>query len=776
MTDAERHARASALFARLADDPDRDTALGAEPDPDVREAVRRLFAAHETTGPLDRPVTDREVTADVALGSTVGPWRLAEVVGEGGMGIVYRAERADGLYEREVALKRLRPGPDTAGLAARLRSEQQILARLEHPGIARLYDGGVTSDGLPYLAMELVDGAPITAFADTHALSTRDRVRLAARVAEAVAYAHQRLVVHRDLKPSNILVEHRAEDGRQGNDSPSSPIPQASSPRVKLLDFGIAKLLDPDAADLLTRTQAALTPAYAAPEQVTGGEITTATDVYALGVLLYELLAGRRPYDLSDSTAAEAERLITEAVPPPPSSAAPAERVRMLRGDLDTVVLKALEKEPARRYPTAQALADDLHRWLGGLAVEARPATAGYRMGRFVRRHRVLAGAAAAVLVAVVGGAGAALWQAQQARAEAAKAGAMQDFLVGMLQAANPEEGDGRDVRVADLLDDAAARLDTAFAEQPETRATAHQYLGSTYYELGLLDESLVQHRRALSLYEELQGAQGPSTAIAQSYVATALRELAEYDAADSLYTLALANHVRRWGERDLRTAEVLAEIGTLRYYTGDSDGSADAHERVLAIEEAILAPDDPELVLTLGNLAVARTGQDRDEEAMALFERQIALLRTMDEPVTLANALSNLGTIYFFLDREEDAADVQAESVALFREVLGNEHPSTAFGLSNLGSTLTSLGRADEAEPLLRESVEIYREASGERHPNVGFPLINLAKAVRDLGRLDEAERYTREAGELFREGFGADHPVMERVTETLASIRDLR
>ena len=777
VTAADRHARASALFARLADVPDGDSTLDAEPDPEVRAAVRRLLAAHVTTGPLDRPVSGREVTEAARLGSTVGPWRLAEVIGEGGMGVVYRAERADGAYKREVALKRLRPGPDTAGLAGRLRSERQILARLEHPGIARLYDGGMAEDGVPYLVMELVDGQPITTYADAHALTVRQRAELAARVAEAVAFAHQRLVVHRDLKPSNILVVDggvRDVGGATRYRTPSSsPIPS-----VKLLDFGIAKLLGPDADDLLTRTQAALTPAYAAPEQVTGGEITTATDVYALGVLLYELLAGARPYDLSGETAASAERIISETVPPPPSVTAPPDRQRALRGDLDTVVMKALEKDPSRRYPAAQALADDLRRYLDGLAVEARPATATYRLGRFVRRHRVLAGAAVAVLVAVIGGAGAALWQARQARAEAAKAGAMQEFLVGMLQAANPEAGDGRDIRVADLLDGAATSLDTAFAAQLDIRATAHEYLGRTYYELGLLDEAEGQQRRALAIYERVDGPRAASTAFAQSALATTLRELAHYDSADSLLSLSLANHVREYGDGHRLTAEVLAEIGTLRYYTGDYEGAAEAHERVLAIEEAALAPDDPELVITIGNLAVARSGQERDEEAMALFERQIRLLRTGGPAMTvsLANSLSNLGATYFSLDRPEDAARVQREAVALFRETLGDEHPSTAFGLSNLGSTLTALGRADEAEPLLREAVTIYRASSGERHPNVGFPLINLAKALRDQGRLDEAERLTREAGDLFREGFGADHPAMDRVTETFASIRARR
>ncbi|HIG74523.1 MAG TPA: serine/threonine protein kinase [Bacteroidetes bacterium] len=790
MPNRHTHNTAAALFLRLAEasPAERDDALAAEPDPAVREAALALLRGHETeSGVLDDPLSVLRRKRDEAeariIGREVGPWRIVGRLGAGGMGAVYRAVRADGLYEREVALKLLAPGAMLAGgewLARRLTAERRILARLEHPGIARLYDGGVSEEGVPYLVMEYVDGAPITAYADAHGLSVRARVALAARVCDAVAYAHQRLIVHRDLKPSNVLVGGPPE-----------------TPDVKLLDFGIAKLLDQDEG--LTRTRAALTPAYAAPEQVTGGEVTTATDVYALGVLLYRLLAGRRPYDLAGATAAHTERVITAEVPPPPSVAAreartepplptpaaasgaspalsPAARARALRGDLDTVVLRALEKEPARRYPTAQALGDDLRRHLTGLPVEARPATAAYRVGRFVRRHRVLAGAGLAVLAAVVSGAGLALWQAREARAEAARATAMQTFLVDMLAAANPEVGEGRDVRVADLLDQAAADLDSAFASQPEIRLTAHEHLGTTYYELGLLDEAVAQYRAALALAERTDGPRSLETARLQSYLATAYRELAAYDTADSLYSLALQTHRQRAGEQDLQTAAVLAEIGTLRYYTGDAEGSAEAHERVLAIEEALLPPGDPELVLTIGNLAVARTAQGREAEALALFERQVGLLRAMDQPVTLANALANLGSSYFSGGREEDAARVQREAVRLFREVLGDEHPSTAFGLSNYGSTLTALGRAADAEPLLREAVAIYRSASGERHPNVGFPLLNLAKALRDQGRLDEAERAAREAGDLFREGFGADHPVMERVTETLGTIHARR
>ncbi|OZC03482.1 serine/threonine-protein kinase [Rubricoccus marinus] len=808
MSAPSTHERASNLFLDLADlSPEaREHALATEPDAEVREAARALLLGHgAATGPLDAPLVarDDEPDEDPRIGHRVGPWRLEGVLGEGGMGVVYRASRADGAYEREVALKLLHAGPDVAGLASRLRAERQILARLEHPRIARLYDGGVTDDGsargAPYLVMEIVRGEPITDYAETHDLSTRERVALAVAVCEGVAYAHQHLVVHRDLKPGNILVASGADGSefrgpRSELSSPSTALASgagferrteedlalpprhvplgARSARVKLLDFGIAKLLDASGDDL-TRTRSAHTPAYASPEQVGGGSVTTATDVYALGVILYELLARTRPYQLSGSTASEAERVICNETPPLPSAAAPEAVARGVRGDLDTIVMKALEKEPSRRYPSAEALGADLQRYLDGEPIRARRATAGYRASRFVRRHRAGVGAAALVLLALIGGTGVALWQAREARAEAAKAGAMQAFLLGMLSAANPDV-EGRDVRVADLLDRAAADLDSAMADQPNVRADAHTRLGQTYYELGLLDEADAQYRLALALYERLDGPHALTTAAVQRGLGMVRRELADYDGADSLFALSLATHLDRRGERDEDTAGVLAEIGTLRYYTGDAEGSAEAHRRVLAIERALLPPDDIEIVLSIGNLAVALSALGEEARAIEMFEEQARLYRTVHprQKLGLANTLANLGALYFSTGRPQDAARVQREAVALFREAAGDRHPSTAFGLSNLGSTLTSLGSAQEAEPLLREAVSIYRAASGERHPNVGFPLVNLAKALRDLGELSEAEAAAREAGELFREGFGADSPTLERVAETLASI----
>ena len=401
--DATRWTQIQTLFnAVLEQDPAaRDAFLhtACADDPDLLAEVRSLLAADADAHPLLDSLAIEAIAlpADLlpdgilpAEGERVGPYRIVEPLGRGGMGAVFLAERADGQFEQQVALKLIRGGAGSAQIVRRFQSERQILARLQHPHIARLLDGGLTEDGQPYFAMEYVDGVPLDQYCEVHDSPIEDRIQLIRAACDAVQSAHRQLVVHRDLKPANILV---TVDGQ-----------------VKLLDFGIAKMLtgaedamgDPMGAPALTQTgHAVMTPAYAAPEQLRHEPVTTATDVYALGVVLYELLAGERPYDLSGCSPAEIERIVSEQAPRPPSAVAPAHRQRRLRGDLDTIVQKALRKEPERRYTSAEALADDLQRHLEGRPVEARPDTAGYRTRKFVQRHRAGVTATAAVVVLI---------------------------------------------------------------------------------------------------------------------------------------------------------------------------------------------------------------------------------------------------------------------------------------------------------------------------------------------------------------------------------------
>ncbi len=518
MTPPIDHRLVSDLLLDALDLPtgERTAWLATIEDSALRAQVTELVLAHEAAerlGHLEHPIA---LPIDPFVGRRIGPWRLVERVGEGGMGTVFRADRADGQYERTVAVKLLRPGPNLTALARRLRAECQIVAALEHPHIARLYDSGLSDEGLPYLALEFVDGVSITGHASAGGLNLLDRLALFLQVCDAVSYAHRHLVVHRDLKPSNVLVTSTGD-----------------TPTVRLVDFGIAKLLVDDGLHTLTH-DAALTLAYAAPEQLTGGLITTATDVYALGMLLYELLTERRPYDLTGKTAAQIERTVCDAEPQRPSLIAPTPRAGILKGDLDTIILKALAKDPNRRYPSADELAADIRRHLDGFPIEARPATVGYRMNAFLRRHRtgVITASGVFILLALLilnytvqlrDARDQAQHAAAEARSETVRAEAVARFLEQILRAPNTRwhvenKAKGPDTPIRVVLDEAAARVDAEFADRPDIRADLHHILGDTYAGLGLAESSRHHHYETLRLREALYAPPDPRLAEAIYY------------------------------------------------------------------------------------------------------------------------------------------------------------------------------------------------------------------------------------------------------------------
>ena len=455
-------------------------------------------------------------------GARVGPYRLVRELAAGGQGTVWLAEREDGVLKRPVALKLPMGLAFRPHLAARMARERDILARLTHPHIARLYDAGIAADGTPYLALEYVDGQPIDRHCDAAGLSIRARVRLFVDVVRAVAYAHGRLALHRDLKPSNVLVTPAGD--------------------VRLLDFGIARLLGSaraGQATLTTERGAAMTLLYASPEQVSGAPLDVATDIYSLGVMLYELLAGVGPYRPARDTVAALEEAILQDDPVPPSRATPhPERCRPLRGDLDTIVLKALAKRPDDRYATASALADDLERFLDGHPVLARRATLRYRAGKFMRRHRVAVAATAVATVAVMGGAAAAAWQARAARAEQARAEAVTAYIAGIFKDADPGlQGDDRPITAADLLRRARTRVDAELTTEPETRATLLHILGDSLVGIGEPAGAADVLRAALDEARRLHGPDAPSTVEALLSLASA----EQFDARSSRATEALA-------------------------------------------------------------------------------------------------------------------------------------------------------------------------------------------------------------------------------------------
>ena len=769
--DTTHHQRAKALFLDALDRPEgeRDAflAAGSVGDDALATEVRALLAAHdaaEATGHLDRPLLDRDGGAfgDPAVGRAVGPWRLTARLGEGGMGAVYRAERADGAYERAVAVKLIRPGPDLGAappLGRRLAAERRILARLEHPHVARLYDGGVTAEGAPYLVMELVDGTPVTAYAEARGLDVEARLRLFLQVCDAVAYAHRHLVVHRDLKPSNVLV---TED-------------HAGAPQVKLLDFGIATLLaEGDDGAARTRTVGAMTPAYAAPEQVRGEAVTTATDVYALGVLLYELLAGRRPYELARRTAAEVERLVCEAAPPRPSQAAPDPALaRRLRGDLDTVVAKAMAKEPERRYASAEALAEDLRRHLAGLPVAARPASAGYRLRKFAARHRAGVAAAAAVAVALVGGLGAALWQAHAAQVERQKAERVSAFLQETLASADPYEG-RRSVTVEEVLDEAAARAGAELAGQPEIEAAVRHTLGTTYHSLGRPAAAARELERALALRRRLHGDAHPETAATLDALGTLALDRADYPAADTLLARALAVRRRHPGPGAADLAATLLHIGALHQAQSRPDEAEARYREALAL--ARRAGGGPSAALAhLGTLLYEQGAYVEADTLLAEAEAALRRRRSAEEQARsprLAAVLNARAWVHYYLGAYDRVQPLLDEALAIRRRAFGPGHPEVGLALNELGWFHQDRGRYALADSLLREALATYRAAYGDRHEDVPAVLVNLAAGQRALGHLDAAAAYLEEALRIRRALSGDDHPDLAYVYNNLARV----
>ena len=653
---------------------------GACDDSQLRAEVERLLKAHERAGGvLDSPAVLASEPPDVRR-QRIGPYRLLREIGSGGTSVVYLAER-EAPYRQCVALKLLRPCLAMSDLVRRFLAERQILATLDHPSIARLLDGGVSEDGRPYFVMELVEGEPITDYCDAHRLSVDERLVLFERVCEAVQHAHRNLVVHRDLKPSNILVTPEGE--------------------VKLLDFGIAKLLDPEAVPTAvphTRTGfCPMTPEYASPEQIRGGPITTATDVYQLGVVLYELLAGRRPYAMEGQTLGEVERTICEREPPPPSGAvmqeediAPqqiadtrgvsvSELQRTLRRDLDTIVQKALRKEPTRRYASVEQLSADVERYRSGQPVLARPATVGYRLRKFAERHR--GGVAATVLfVLLLGGYAATVTlQAQRiveerdhARLEAMKALHVKDFLIELFGSAAESVEDT--TALMDGLAGGADRVQRDLADHPEIRAEMLSALGAVYERLG-------QTEAARPLVEEALSARRMAFAAPHAEVAATLRHLAELEQqagrmarAEVLYRDALDQLRAVRGKGHVSVAQVQRELAVLLEAKGQNDAAAALYAAALPIYRRELGAAHGQTAALLRSFA-SLTCETGDDAAVALYD----------------------------------------EALALELERLGESHSRIGAIHGELGTCLMSLARFRSAERHLLRGLDLMEAAEGE-------------------------------------------------------------
>lgn len=746
-------------------------------DPVLRADVLRLLLAHAQAGAflevpavaLAAPILAGSVPegtgpADPAPGAPtqLGPYRVVRELGRGGMGVVYLAERDDGQFQQRVALKVVRDGLDSEHLVRRFLAERRILAALQHPRIARLLDGGVTPGGLPYFAMEYIEGEPITSYSASRQLDLTARLQLFLDICEAVQYAHRNLVVHRDLKPSNILVTAAGE--------------------VKLLDFGIAKLLDAGGVTettgktMLTGTGLhLLTPEYASPEQFRGEAVTTASDVYALGVLLYELLSGFHPFRDPGVSRQELERRVLSQPPPPPSSrAAPGtapRQLRRLRGDLDTIALKAMRLEPERRYTTVAELAADIRRYLDGLPVEARPESAWYRARKFVGRHRgavVAAGVALLLLQAF------ALREVQlrrraeaatgEARAAARRAEAVREFLVGIFDLADPfalTPLRGDTVSARTLLGRGVARIDDELGHEPAVQADMRRVLGRIYGNLGLYEESNALLERSLEQHRDLYGAEHPLVAAGLNDLGALLLDQSRLEEAEPLLRAALEQRRRFHGDEHLATAESLDRLATLLQERSSYDEAEPLFREALRIRRLLLGPDDPEIGNALHNLALLVWWKGNHAEAESLYREALAIRNAAIgelHPLT-SQTQHNLAQVYHTSGRFEEAEPLYRAALAAKRLAFGDLHPTVTINLNNLGRLLQELGHFEEAEALLREAIALDRQIFGDGHNFVAAGLDNLGRLQRARGEYDAAEATFRQALEIIRRQLGEEH-----------------
>jgi tetratricopeptide (TPR) repeat protein len=749
--------RAAFLASEVGDDPSLINEVAALLEADARSAERLGHAVREAAA------SAAQAHAAPIEGQRIGPWRLVRELGRGGMGAVFLAERVDGAFTQQVALKLIRRGMDSELVLRRFEAERQILARLEHPSIARLVDGGLTVDGQSWYAMELVEGDPIDRYCTTHQLDVGERLRLMADVCRAVMFAHSRLVVHRDLKPDNILVTERGE--------------------VRLLDFGIAKVLGdgPDAVTLTRTGFRMMTPGYASPEQVRGEAIGTASDVYSLGVILYELLTGTRPHDLEGKSLGEVERIVSEALPERPSTrvGTTGRLRRVLRGDLDMICLKALRKEPERRYASVEALLDDITRHIDGRPVLARPDTLRYRVRKFVTRHRIGVAGAAAGIVLVIGLTGVYLVrlaaQRDLARAEAAKAEEVSRFLRGLFEVSDPAESRGATLTARELLDSGAARIQRDLAAQPEVQATMMRVIGEVYAELGLAAAARPLLEAALERHRALYGNLHLETATSALALATIRQDQGDLEGAEPLFREAVATRTALLG---VPHADVSEAIRQLSFWVETRGDDAEA-ERLLAdalAQDRRLFPRDHERVVhTMVRFAGLQRRMGKRKEAEPLLREGLAAQRRIygDTHPDVASTMRNLASLLRDEARYDEAESLYVGTVAIRKALHGDIHPDIANALNSYATMLSERGDNEKAIGVLRDVIVQFEGIYRAPHPSTAAAYHNLGDAYRETRLFAEAEQYYQRAIRMLDVVLPADHPDRARPWQAIGNLR---
>ncbi len=736
-----------------------------------KEVISLLNSFENSENFLENPITAanylNEESEDLYIGKQLGPYKIENKIAEGGMGVVYLGIRTDEQFKKKVAIKLIKGGQSSGYILKRFQNERQTLANLDHPNIAKLLDGGTLEDGNQFFIMEYIDGVQIDTYCDDNKLSINERLKLFQKVCSAVHYAHRNLVIHRDIKPSNILVTKEGEP--------------------KLLDFGIAKILENEESKyetILTKTGSwNFTPEYASPEQVKGEKITTSSDIYSLGVLLYKLLSGHHPYKFPSYLPIDVNKIVCETQPEKPSTIIQTTEefqskdginkiinpdlignlrneniekiLKKLSGDIDNIILMALRKEPERRYASVEQFSEDIRRHLVGLPVIARKDTFLYISSRFIKRHKFGVAASIVIFLLFISGILGIIWQANvaakqrdMAKIEAEKTNRINTFLQNMLASPDPVE-EGKDVKVTDILDKAVSKIDSNFEEQPEIKASIRTTIGITYQNLGLYKKAIVQFKKALIARKILYGKFSEKIAESTKNLALAYHYFGDFKKAKTLYEESLNIYHKIDSVNNFSYSEALNDYATLIMDLGEYDRAIKLFKDVIKLDEKIFPGNNVNTAAAYNNLAINLDYKNDERNAEIYYRKAISMDSAAlgGNNYILAHPINNLAFIYLKKKNFQEAINLFQRSYNIRKRLLPDNHPELGFAIYNLGCTYWYVKNYDKALNLLYEAIAMWHKNLPSDHPYFGNAYYWIGKIFNSENKPDKSLYYLKES-----------------------------
>ncbi len=746
-------------------------------DPMLKQEIDSLLSAHDKSNKfLENSIIPAEPAIDnnnLFIGKTFGKYKIEKLIARGGMGLVYLGMRDDEV-KQQAAVKIINPGVASGIVIKRFQTERQTLANLNHPNISRLLDGGLTDDGIQFLVMEYIEGIPIDEYCDNNKLKIKERLKLFLKVASVVQYAHQNLVVHRDLKPGNILITKEGEP--------------------KLLDFGIAKILSPEDGIIETATHGSgwnLTPEFASPEQIKGEVITTTSDVYSLGVILYKLLTGHSPYKIKSRFYSDVRQIITQTEPLKPSeiiyqvvekesddngieinpdSISKTREINVdklhkkLVGDLDNIVSMAIRKEPERRYASVDNFADDIKRYLNDRPVNAHRDSLIYKSKKFIKRNKTAIIPTAIIFILINLGLAGVLWQGHlaakerdAAKIEAEKANKIKSFLLNMISAPDPTK-DGRDVKVIDVIEEASSKLSFELGNHPQIEAEIRTMLGNTYQNLGIYDSAETELTKALDLNKKIYGGNSKETAMSLKNIGLIYHYKGDYEKAEEYYQKSLGMFKSVETNPSFERALVLDAYGSLMTDRGEYEKAEKITEEALQIAETVKGSEDPDVAEIQNNLATSYNYLNKLDLADSLYKESLRVFRKVygNFHIRVSSSLNNLAFINIFKKEHKQALPLLEEALNIKIVVLGNDHPDLINAYSNVGSTYFNIDDYNNAEKYMKASIDVGLKNYSEDNINLSRPYSWYGRTLVANKKFEKGIFYSKKAYLIRKKAFG--------------------